>query len=209
VPKQFHALQGKTVLHWSIAQFESVKAVHEIVVVAPARYVKRVREMVERVGFRKVSRVVAGGRQRQDSVWNGLNAFEYTPDIVLVHDAVRPFVTRDLVKEVIRQSTRYGAAIVGTRINDTVKVEGRRGYFTRTLDRKSLWTVQTPQGFHYSLLIDAHRRARRAKFGGTDEASLVERLGVPLRIVPGDDRNIKITTKEDFDLAKLLLKRGL
>jgi 2-C-methyl-D-erythritol 4-phosphate cytidylyltransferase len=207
-PKQFQSLQGKTVLHRCIALFESVNAVHEIVVVAPAKHMKRVRDIIARARFRKVTRVVIGGRERQESVWNGLHAFTKPPDIVLVHDAVRPFVTEDLVRDVIRQAIRYGAAVVGTPIRDTVKVEGRKRFFTRTLDRANLWTVQTPQGFRYSLLLDAHKAARRTKFRGTDEASLVEQLGVPVRIAPGDERNLKITTRDDLEMAKLFLKRG-
>jgi len=208
LPKQFIRLQGETVLHRSIALFESLNAVHDIVVVAPARYVKRVQQIVRRDGFRKVSRVAAGGRERQESVWNGLNAFSRRPDIVLVHDAVRPFVTGGLVRKIIRQVIRYRATVVATRINDTVKVEGPAGFLTRTLERKHLWTVQTPQGFHYALLLDAHKAARRAGFVGTDEASLVERLGVPVRIVEGNERNLKITTRNDLELAKLFLKQG-
>ena len=205
-PKQFLSLQGKTILHRSIALFESIRAVQEIVVVVPTRYVKKVRGMVNRSDFGKASRIVSGGPKRQDSVWNGLNAFSTRPDIVLVHDAVRPLVSRQVVEDVIRQAIRYRAAVVGVRIKDTVKVEGKKGFYTQTLDRENLWAVQTPQGFDYALLTRAHRAVRKARYVGTDEAALVERLGIPVRIVPGDERNIKITTKKDLELAKLLLK---
>jgi len=206
IPKQFLPLKGKTVLERTIALFESLPAVSEIVVVAPVGYVKKARSLVLRSGFRKVSGVVRGGKRRQDSVWNGVHAFRSVPDIVLVHDAVRPCVTKAVVNEVIRESIRHGAAVVGVRVIDTIKVEGKKGFYSATLDRSRLWAVQTPQGFSYSLLKKAHRMAQRTGFAGTDEASLVERLKVPVRIVEGDYRNIKITTKEDLLLAESFVR---
>ncbi len=206
VPKQFLLLGGRSVLQRTLARFESISDVNEIVLVVPKNYWERARSLVKRVGFRKVRHVVVGGRQRQDSVWNGLNAFELKPDIVLVHDAVRPMVTDKVVKRVIRKAVECQAAAVGIRLKDTVKVERRKGFFTHTLNRSKLWAVQTPQGFQFDLLMRAHRVARRKGLKSTDEASLVERLRMPVAIVEGDEKNIKITTKQDLEMARLLLK---
>lgn len=206
LPKQFLPLFGIPVIQRTVALFEAVRAVHEIVIAAPGEYVHHVRRLMRRAGFAKVSQVVAGGKERQDSVWKGLNAFERKPDIVLVHDAVRPLVEKWIITEVIRKSKKHKAAVVGVRVKDTVKVEQRRGYYAETLQRDKLWTVQTPQGFHFDLLLRAHRAAKRSNFRGTDEGSLVERLRIPVRIVEGNYRNIKITTREDLALAEFLLR---
>jgi len=206
VPKQFLLLKGKQILQHTIQAFDSLRSVHEIVVVVPREYVTKVQRMTTRARFRKVSKVVAGGKERQDSVWNGLNAFTSTPQIVLVHDAVRPCVQRNVINEVILQATHHRAAVVAERVKDTIKVEKPGGFSTETLDRAKLWAVQTPQGFHFELLFRAHKAAQRSGFVGTDDASLVERLGVPVRIVEGDHRNIKITRREDLQLAESWLK---
>lgn len=207
IPKQFLILQRLSILERTVQRFQSSKLVHEIVLVVPAGYIRRVHRLAHRAKFSKVSNIVRGGTQRQDSVWNGLRAFEIQPDVVLVHDAVRPLVTGRIIEQVIRQSRQHGAAVVGVPVKDTIKVEDGKGFYAKTLDRTRLWAVQTPQGFRYDLLLKAHRKARKSGFVGTDEASLVERLRAPVRIVVGDYRNIKITTKEDLQLAAVWLRR--
>lgn len=203
-PKQFFRLNGQPILLKTLRIFHGIRAIKEIVVVAPAKYLKDVERLIRSSRLNKVTRIVAGGWERQHSVWNGLTSFTRPPDIVLVHDAVRPLVTRVIIEEVIRQSARHKAAAAGVRVKDTVKVEGRKGFYTKTLDRSRLWVVQTPQGFRFATLMNAHLMARKSRFLGTDEASLVERLGIPVKIVEGSIRNIKITAKEDVPLAKWL-----
>jgi 2-C-methyl-D-erythritol 4-phosphate cytidylyltransferase len=205
-PKQFRRLGGTPILQRTIAAFHAVRAIGEIIVVVPASHVGRAEALVRRAGFTKVGRVVTGGKERQDSVWNGLNAFSRVRPIVLVHDAVRPLVGKSVINHVISGAARYGAAVVGIRVRDTIKLEQRRGFFATTLDRRALWAVQTPQGFRSSLLMRAHREARRGRYLGTDEASLVERLGVPVRIITGEERNLKITTPNDLKVARMYLK---
>jgi 2-C-methyl-D-erythritol 4-phosphate cytidylyltransferase len=206
IPKQFLPLKGTPVIERTIALFESLPAVSEIVVVVSSGHLKKVRALVARAGFRKVSNVVLGGKTRQESVWHGLQSFGSVPEIVMVHDAVRPCVTKKVVNEVIRQSRKHGAAVVGVRVTDTIKVEKRKGFYTGTPDRSRLWAVQTPQGFRYDLLVSAHKRARKAGFVGTDEASLVEQMKIPVKIVEGDYHNVKITTKEDLLLAESFVR---
>jgi 2-C-methyl-D-erythritol 4-phosphate cytidylyltransferase len=204
LPKQFVRLNGVMVLRRTLAAFQRHPAVHSIVVVAPRAHLP----LVERAarGFGKVLRIVGGGAHRQGSVWNGLCAFDPPPAIVLVHDAVRPLVSRSVISGVIDAAFSTGAAVVGVRVKDTITLEGRPGFTGRTLERSRLWAVQTPQGFRFDLLVRAHRAARRAGVVGTDEASLVGRLRVPVRIVQGEYRNIKITTPDDVTIARILLK---
>jgi 2-C-methyl-D-erythritol 4-phosphate cytidylyltransferase len=188
----------------TLLQFERHREVGALVVVAGADTLDRVRRLVHRAGLRKVVAVVAGGAERQESVWSGLEAFPLSPEIVLVHDAARPLITGEVISRVIVSAARDGAAIAAVRVRDTVKVEEQPGFTLQTLDRSTLWAAQTPQGFRFPLLIRAHREARTEGFLGTDDASLVERLGVRVRLVAGDNRNIKITTPEDLLLARAL-----
>jgi len=145
--------------------------------------------------------VVAGGAERQDSVWRGLQAVPSTAVVVAVHDAVRPFVTRALIDAVIAAARANGAAICALPIAETVK-RVRDGVVEATVDRRALWAVQTPQVFHTALLREAHEKARRDAFLGTDESMLVERLGHAVAVVPGLRANVKITTADDLRRAR-------
>jgi 2-C-methyl-D-erythritol 4-phosphate cytidylyltransferase len=207
LPKQFQLLDRMSIVRTTLAIFQSLNEVAEIVVVVPRGRVESVAREIHRAGLDKVTAVVPGGRERQDSVRNGLRGFRTAPGIVLVHDAVRPLVSPRNIRQVIRAARKNGAAVVGVRLKDTIKIEHPRGFYQRTLDRTKLWAVQTPQGFRYDVLIRAHHKARRDRFVGTDESSLVERLGVKVRIVEGDERNFKITTRRDLQVAKTLLKQ--
>lgn len=206
-PKQFLSLGGVPILERTIAAFHSLRGIREIVLVVPAGSLSRTRALVRRAGFRKVTDVVEGGEDRQASVFNGLKRCSFRSGVVLVHDAVRPLVGRRTIMSVIRAAGRYGAAVAGVPVKDTIKIEsqGRPGFYARTLRRDELWAVQTPQGFLFPLLWDAHRKARSSGFIGTDDASLVERMKTPVRIVRGTETNIKITTPEDRKLAEFLI----
>jgi 2-C-methyl-D-erythritol 4-phosphate cytidylyltransferase len=212
-PKQFLSLGGVPVLERTIAVFHSLRAVREIVLVVPAGCIPRTRALVRRAGFTKVADVVEGGEERQSSVFNGLERCSFRSGVVLVHDAVRPLVGRRTIMSVIRAAGRYGAAVAGMPVRDTIKIESQKrpGFYSRTLRREELWAVQTPQGFMFHILWEAHRKVRSSGFIGTDDASLVERMGTPVRIVPGTGTNIKITTPDDRKMAEFLLgkrKRG-
>ncbi len=198
VPKQYLRVGRRTILEMTVGVFERLPMVNQIVVVVPRGYVSRTHRILSRAGMNKVTAVVEGGRARQDSVFEGLSVLYGDPEIVLVHDAVRPCITPAVIRGVIRQARKHGAAVAGVRVNDTIKCEGKSGFYERTLPREKLWAVQTPQGFRTRLLLRAHRAAARARFYGTDEASLLERLGIPVKIVEGEYGNLKITTKEDL-----------
>jgi 2-C-methyl-D-erythritol 4-phosphate cytidylyltransferase len=202
LPKQFLRLGDTPILVASVRVFERLPEVREVLVVAPAAYVSRTTRLLKRARCRKVSCVITGGRERQDSVRLGLEHLSTAPDVILVHDAVRPLVTAQMIRGVITAAKNYGAAVVGVPVKDTIKLEGKKGFYTKTLPRHLLWAVQTPQGFLFPLFRHAHVRAAAARVIGTDDAALVERLGIPVRIVQGDQRNIKITTKEDLAFAR-------
>ena len=206
--KQYIRVGGKPLLLHTLEAFDHIRAVKSIVVVVPAADVASVTAMVRRARAGNVHAVVPGGAERQDSVWCGLQAFATPPDIVLVHDAVRPLVAGRVIRAVARAAAAHQAAVVGVRVKDTIKVEEPSGFYARTIDRSALWAVQTPQGFRWELLLHAHRKAREDGFVGTDEASLVERLNLPVRIVEGDYDNIKVTTPEDLAICRFLMKSG-
>jgi 2-C-methyl-D-erythritol 4-phosphate cytidylyltransferase len=207
LPKQFLRLGDTPILVASVRIFERLPEVREVVVVAPAAYVKRTTRLLKDARCRKVSCVITGGRERQDSVRLGLERLSAAPDVILVHDAVRPLVSTRVIHRVIMAAKKYGAAVVGVPVKDTTKLEGKKGFYTKTLPRHLLWAVQTPQGFLFSLFRHAHVKAAAAGVLGTDDAALVERLGIPVRIVEGDQRNIKITTKDDLALARAWWRR--
>ncbi len=203
-PKQFLKIGRLSILQMTVAVFESHPLIREIVVVVPRRYVRSTQRSLGRRGRAKVSAVVAGGSDRQQSVRAGLGAFRRAPGIVLVHDAVRPLIDQGSITGVIQAVQRYGAAVLATPVHDTLKLEVRRGFAARTLPREHVWAVQTPQGFLFNLLLKAHAAAAASGFVGTDEASLVERLGKAVRLVRGTDRNVKITTRQDLNLVRIL-----
>lgn len=202
--KQHSGLGGKTVLEWTLAAFQSHKEIADIVLVLedPKTWKERAHT------FSKISSVVRGGRERQDSVSAGLSSLlegEKSPEnIVLVHDGVRPLVGHDLISRVVRAARMYGAVCPALRLDDTIKrVEGER--ILQTEDRARLVRVQTPQGFSMDILRRAFEKAEDDGICGTDESFLVESLGHPVRLIPGDRRNFKITTPLDLEIAEVLL----
>jgi 2-C-methyl-D-erythritol 4-phosphate cytidylyltransferase len=199
-PKQFLRLGGRTILAATLKHFTRHPAVRAVVVAAPGEHLARTRRLVARAGRCPVH-VVPGGATRQESVWLALQAAPATVDIVVVHDAVRPFIDRGLIDAVVEAAARHGAAVCALPIAETVK-RVSDGVVETTLDRSGLWAVQTPQGFRAALLREAHDKARRDGVVGTDDAMLVERLGHPVRVVRGLAGNVKITTPEDLRRAR-------
>jgi 2-C-methyl-D-erythritol 4-phosphate cytidylyltransferase len=205
--KQFLPLAGKPVLARTLDPFERCPLVNTVVLVVGQEDLGFcLREIVEKYGYRKVSRVVPGGESRQESVRHGMDAVPEDVEIVVIHDGVRPFVTQKMIEESIRSAMRFKAVVLGTPVKETIKTVNPEGKVLKTLDRGSLWQIQTPQVFHAKLIRDALNKATEDGFMGTDDASLVERLGVEVHVLPGDYTNIKITTPEDLLLASLLLQ---
>jgi len=199
-PKQFMDLGGTPILVATVRHFARHPRVNGVVVAAPASHVERTRRILGRVRGVPVT-VVVGGGTRQESVSRGLAAVSADTVLVVVHDAVRPFITRALIDAVLVAARTTGAAICALPIAETVKrVSG--GLVAGTLDRSELVAVQTPQAFRADLLREAHDKARRDGFTGTDDAMLVERLGQNVRVVAGLAENVKITTPVDLRRAR-------
>lgn len=198
-PKQFLPLGRETILAATLRHFRRHPRVGAIVVAAPAAHVERTRRILGGPGAPLT--VVAGGATRQESVWLALQAAPAAARTLLVHDAVRPFLTRALIDALIAAAERDGAAVCALPVAETVK-RVRDGLVEVTIDREGLWAVQTPQAFRAEVLREAHDKARRDGFVGTDEAMLVERLGHPVRVVPGLAENVKITTADDLRRAR-------
>jgi 2-C-methyl-D-erythritol 4-phosphate cytidylyltransferase len=207
--KQFMLLEGSPILLHTIRKFVSSPAVGEIVVALRAEDLEWVRDLLERESFGKPVRLVEGGDSRQESVENALATLGPGTELVAVHDAVRPFIEHSVLEKVFVEAEENGAAIVGIVPVDTVK-QIHRNKIRQTIPRERLILAQTPQVFRFDLLKQAFAKAREDGFAGTDESSLVERLEqVEVSVVPGSDRNIKITKPSDMDLARLFLAEEL
>ena len=206
VSKQFLPLCGKEILAHSVEKFEEVEKIRDIVLVTGEDSLQDVREMAQEYGWKKIVSVVAGGKERQDSVWNGLQAVSDDTDIVLIHDGVRPFVTEDILNHSIETAVEMGGCVAGVPAKDTIKVCNGENIAVATPDRSTLWQIQTPQTFRKDLIMQAYQKAKAEGFVGTDDASLAEYSGCPVKVIMGSYRNIKITTKEDLLIGEAFLK---
>lgn len=203
--KQFSLLNGKSILAHTLSPFEACPRVHRIIVVAPAQSISYCWEKIVRpFDYKKVSQIIKGGQHRQDSVRKGLDAIEKSCDLVMIHDGARPFVTVDIIERAIDATEIHRATVAAVPAQDTIKAV-KEGVVSRTFSRDELWQVQTPQTFSYELISRAHREAMKDGYLGTDDASLVERLGHPIKVLMGSYRNLKVTTREDLHIAKAML----
>jgi 2-C-methyl-D-erythritol 4-phosphate cytidylyltransferase len=206
--KPYLLLAGKPILFHTLGEFEKCPSIDGIVLVVEKQEVGNVRtSIVDAFGCRKVINVVPGGPKRQDSVWEGIKALKGGCELVMVHDSVRPFISPELLEKAVDTTRKTGATVVAVPVKDTIKAASPEKEVVKTLDRETLWAVQTPQTFNHDLLKKAHEKARQDGFYGTDDASLVERIGVPVSIIDGSYENIKITTPEDLVLAEALLQK--
>ena len=205
--KQFLNLAGKPLLLHSLEVFEASPRIEMICLVVPEGDLKRANDLIRENGFRKISKILPGGLERQESVKIGFEALSPS-DLVIVHDAARPLVTPELLTRLIKGAEEFGGCIVGTPTRDTMKRVNAGGIVQETVDRAGLWNIQTPQAFRYDLLKRAFEAAVRENFVGTDEAMLVERLGVKVKVIDGGGVNLKITTPEDLQIAEALIKMG-
>ncbi len=206
VNKVFLKLSGQPVIKYSLDVFEKLPDIEEIVIVAHPQEVSVMeRDIVDRFGYRKVKRIIPGGRERQDSVWAGLKALDDSLNLVAVHDGARPLVSSEMVLRVIEMARITGAACLGVPSKDTLKEVGPDGNVQTTLDRSRYYQIQTPQVFRASRLKEAYREALAQGFVGTDDAVIYERFFGAVRVVDGDYRNLKITTADDMLMAQGLL----
>ncbi|MCK4385612.1 MAG: 2-C-methyl-D-erythritol 4-phosphate cytidylyltransferase [candidate division Zixibacteria bacterium] len=208
LPKQFLMLKDKLILAHTVDKFERCELIDEIILVVPEDYLEYCsREVVDKYGFKKVRKVICGGKERQDSVHLGLKSCPNNTSIAVIHDGVRPLISPDKISESIKICQEKNAVVLVVPVKDTVK-RVEHGNIITTLDRKKLWLTQTPQTFEYKLILEAYEKAKEDNFVGTDDSVLVERLGYEVTILEGDYKNIKITTIEDLQVAEKLLEVG-
>lgn len=198
IPKQFLKIEGKTVLVKTALAFSQNQYVDSFFVVTGQEFIEKSEKMLD--GIDKFRGSVVGGKERQDSVYHGLKILPSDIDYVLVHDAARPFISQNIINRVIEKTVEKEAAVVAVPVKDTIKIINTNNTFKNTLIRSDLRGIQTPQGFKKELLLNAYEQAFKEEFYGTDDSSLVERMGVPVYAVDGEYSNIKITTKEDMPM---------
>ncbi|MFH1576253.1 MAG: 2-C-methyl-D-erythritol 4-phosphate cytidylyltransferase [Candidatus Margulisiibacteriota bacterium] len=200
-PKQFLEIEGKPILARTIAVFEQTKIIDEIIVVVNQEDVERVKKFK----YKKLKQVVAGGKERQDSVYNGLRALPADTEIVAIHDGARPFISPEIIEQAVDEALEVGAVVVGVPVKDTIK-KVASSQVVSSQDRNELWAAQTPQVFKKDIILKAYEAQAQAQV--TDDAMLVEKLGIPVKMVLGSYQNIKITTPSDLQMAQGILKGG-
>jgi len=205
--KQFLFLQGRPVLAHTVSLFEESEYVSEIVIAGAVSDLSRLEDMVSEYGFTKVTAIVRGGTERQDSVYAGIQALSSAVGRVVVHDGARPLLSLREFHRFLGETEGFAAAVMGIPLQDTVKRIDDAGKVLETLPREVLRAIQTPQIFERSLLEEAHRRSATEGYYGTDDATLLERLGYSVRVAAGSAENIKITLPEDLWLAEQILAR--
>ena len=205
--KQFLPLGDRPLLAYALLAFQRSPEIDEIIPILSSEDMETcLQNVIEPNHLTKVKTLVVGGRERQDSVYNGIRKLDQDVQVVLVHDGVRPFVTQAMIAQCVDHARRGECVAVGVPLKDTVKEVDDRGIVQATLERSRLWAVQTPQAFPAGILRQAYEEAYAKRLSGTDDATLVERAGHRVRIIRGSYENIKITTPEDLVLAGEILK---
>lgn len=208
--KQFRILGGLPVISRTLTVFEQIERIQDVVLVVPAGEEEYCRaQIVEPGRYRKIRAVVPGGPHRQDSVWAGLQHLSGAPRVIVVHDGVRPLVRPEYIDAAIEAAVAWGASLVAVPARDTVKTVDPAGFVSGTLPREKVYLAQTPQVFRFDVLFEAYRRARQEGFYGTDDTVLVERMGLPVKVVEGGYENIKLTTPDDFTVARAIIGEGI
>ena len=186
-------VQGKSILQYTCEKFTSCEKIDEIILV------------VAKIIHNKLYKVVVGGSERQYSINNALQAVDVKSEIVLIHDAARPMIKVETINKLIKEVEKSSCAIVGVRVKDTIKIADENKVVSKTPNRDYLWSIQTPQGFKLDIIKTAYQRAQQEGFLGTDDASLVERLNIAVKVVEGEYTNLKVTTPEDLKIIESLL----
>lgn len=203
INKLFLKIAGETIIRRTISVFQNMESCNEIYVAAHPKEVDKMRNHLK--DFSKVVDVIAGGEERQDSIYEVLKVMQ-DAEIIMVHDGARPLVTEEIVQRLYRQTLIHHAAVLAVPVKDTIK-SVKEGIVQETYDRSTVWQVQTPQSFEKEILINSYKFAKRRYYIGTDDASLAEKYGYDVYITDGDYNNIKITTEEDIVIAEAILER--
>lgn len=204
--KQFMKLLGRPLISYTLESFEECDAVDEIVIVAREEDIVDMKDVVEAFHIEKANKIIVGGAQRHDSVYNGLLEAAHNTSVVVIHDGARPFVLPVEIKETIRECEKTGAAALAVPLKDTIKKADKNGFVEQTLDRETIWAVQTPQTFSYDVIKAAYEMALQDKDFGTDDCYVVEKMGRQVKLIEGSYENIKVTTPDDIILAESILE---
>ncbi|MCM8792580.1 MAG: 2-C-methyl-D-erythritol 4-phosphate cytidylyltransferase [Candidatus Omnitrophica bacterium] len=204
IPKALVELNRKPLFIYPLEIISEYPQISEIILVVPADYIDLFKKKIKIYCVDKIKAVVAGGMIRQESVEKGLTYVRNETKWILIHDAVRPFINFKMISEVISSAKRYGAATLGVPVSATLKSIDNHQYVKKTLTRDSVWEIHTPQVFRKELIIKAHQKFKRCSF--TDDAGMVEKLGVRVKVIRDSSFNIKITYPEDLFLAEAILK---
>ncbi len=207
VKKQYLPLAGRPVLSHTLAVFDECNLISKIFLVVSQNDFDYCRNNILPM-LNKEIQLVAGGKERQDSVYNGLIAVGGNNGIVIIHDGVRPFANKEMLKSCVKGAKKHGACIIGVPVQDTLKKISSSGDIEKTIERSNIWIAQTPQAFQYEIIKKAHENARLRGHAGTDDAFIVEQMGTPVKIIKGNKNNIKITTREDLKIAEAILQAG-
>lgn len=206
--KPFYPLLKKPLIIWTLETLQGIEEIAEIIPVLKEDDLIVCGDLVEQYNITKVKRIVPGGQERQDSVYNALKILDDKTSVVLIHDGVRPLVEAGLIRKSLSELKDCEGVVVGVPVKDTIKeVESQDGLIVnKTLNRNILWAIQTPQVFFFEKIRDAYGKATVDKYYATDDAALIERYGGKVKVIMGSYRNIKITTPEDIDIAEALMK---
>lgn len=206
--KQYIEIGNKAVLAHTIESFQNNEYIDEIIIVTREEEIDYCRrEIVEKFSLSKVKSIVVGGNERQDSVYNGLISVNQNCEIALIHDGARPFIEDICITNSIICALNFKACVVGVKVKDTIKRVDEKENVIDTPDRTCLWQVQTPQAFHYSLIIEAYKKGIKQGWKVTDDSMLVEKFGHKVKMIEGSYENIKITTPEDLIFAKAIIEK--
>lgn len=205
INKQFIKLNEKEIVAYTIEKFYNHSNIQDIVVVVREEEAKFLeKEILEKYNFKNI-KIAFGGKERQNSVYNGLKMLDKDCKNVLVHDGARPFVSKEIIDNSINAVKNYNAVVVGVPVKDTIKIVNKDNDIVDTPDRSMLWAVQTPQTFNYEILMKAYENAFKNEFYGTDDAMLVEHVGYKVKMIEGSYNNIKVTTPEDINIGIQIL----
>ena len=202
IPKQFIKIKEKPIVCYTIDKFENCSNIDEIIVVVNEEYIEFFKQnIVIKYGYKKIKKIVKGGKERLNSVYNGINVIDEKDSIILIHDGVRPFIKEKDIVNIIKKTIKYDACVLGVKVKDTIKV-CENNIIKNTPNRDNIWIAQTPQAFKYNIIKKAYDIAIKQNKLATDDASLVEELGYNVIMIEGDYNNIKITTQEDLNFFK-------
>lgn len=205
ISKQFILIKGKPILYYTLERFINCSLIDEIILVLPKDEIEYCKKEVINKYSLKVDKIIEGGKERQDSVFNALKSLNDS-NIVLIHDGARPFVSKEIIENGIKYAKQYGAAAPGVMPKDTIKVRDENGFSSETLDRSKLIAIQTPQIFKKDIIVNCHKKIKEEDIAVTDDTMVVEHYGHRVYLYNGEYTNIKVTTPEDLILCEYLVQ---